>query len=180
MSLSRYLKPKDGLLDPRGTLSLSIPAAAIAQTNKEVQRATSSEKQKRGPFKKYSACLRAEIGKYASHHGVAAASRHFSRKLSKGVNEMTVRSIRSAYQEGVKRKRPVEVDEEEDVVALPPIKRGRPVLLGQELDSLVQMYLGNMRDAVSARIVIAAARGILLKCNRSKLVEFGGHVQLNR
>ena len=34
--------------------------------------------------------------------------------------------------------------------------------------------------AVSARIVIAAAQCILLKCNRSKLVEFGGHVQLNR
>ena len=54
---------------------------------------------------------------------MAAASRHFSRKLSKGVSETTVSSIRSAYREGVKRKRPVEVDEEEDVVAVPLIKR---------------------------------------------------------
>ena len=183
MFLLRYFKPKDGLPDPRGTLSSSIPAAAIAQANKEVQRATSSEKQKRGPYKKYSARLRAEIGKYASHHGVAAASRHFPRKISKGVSETTVRSIRFAYRDGVKRKRPVEVDEEEDVVALPPIKRRRPILLGQELDSLVQMYLRKVREGggtVSARIVIATARGILLKCNRSKLVEFGGHVQLDR
>ena len=95
---------------------------------------------------------------------------------------MTVRSIRSAYLEGVKRKRPVELDgEDEDIVALPRRKRGRPVLLGQELDSLVQMYLRKVREgggAVSARIVKAAARGILLKYNRSMLVEFGGHIHL--
>ena len=104
--LLRYLKPKDRLPDPRGTLSSSIPAAAIAQANKEVQQATNSEKQKSGPYRKYNACVRAEIGKYASHHGVAAVSRQFSQKLSKGVSETTVRSIRSAYLKGVKRKRP--------------------------------------------------------------------------
>ena len=97
MSLLRFFKPKDGLLDPRGTLSTSVTYAAIAQANQEVQKATGSEKQ-RGPYKKYSAGLRAEIGKYASYQttdvGVAAASRHFSRKLSKGVSEMTLRSIR--------------------------------------------------------------------------------------
>ena len=33
---------------------------------------------------------------------------------------------------------------------------------------------------MSARIAMAAAWGILLKCNRTKLAEFGGHVELNR
>lgn len=33
---------------------------------------------------------------------------------------------------------------------------------------------------VSARIAMAAARGNLLSCDRSRLVEFGGHVQVNR
>ena len=33
---------------------------------------------------------------------------------------------------------------------------------------------------VSARIVVASATGILKHCNRSSLVEFGGHIQLNR
>ena len=33
---------------------------------------------------------------------------------------------------------------------------------------------------MSARTAMAAARGILLKCNRDKLAEFGGHVELNR
>ena len=69
------------------------------------------------------------------------------------MSETTVRSIRSAYREGVKRKRPVEVHEEEDVITLPPIKQGQPVLLGHELDSLVQMYLRKVKEwggAVSA------------------------------
>ena len=29
-------------------------------------------------------------------------------------------------------------------------------------------------------IVMAAARGILLKCNRGMLVDYGGHIELNR
>ena len=33
---------------------------------------------------------------------------------------------------------------------------------------------------MSARIAMAAARGILLTCNRSMLAEYGGHVELNR
>ena len=94
MSILRYFKPKDGLPDPTGALSTSVPSAAIAQANREVQKAvTSSDKLKRGPYTKFSAGLRAEIGKYSSYHGVAAASRHFSRKLSKRVSETTVRSI---------------------------------------------------------------------------------------
>ena len=92
--------------------------------------------------------------------------------------------IRSAYLEGINRKRPVELDEEEgEIAALPVKKHGRPVLLGRELDTLVQKYLRKVRDgggAISARIMMAAARGIILKCDRNKLVEVGGHIEINR
>ena len=97
MALLRYLKPRDGLPDPRGSLSSSMPSQAIAQANREVQEAIQSDKGKRGPYKKYSPTVRAEIGKYAYHHGVAAAARFFSRRLDKKVSETTVRSIKSAY-----------------------------------------------------------------------------------
>ena len=66
MSLLCLFKQKDGPPDPRGMLSTSVTYAARAQANQEVQKATSSEKQ-RGLYKKYSAGLRAEIGKYASY-----------------------------------------------------------------------------------------------------------------
>ena len=155
---------------------------AFAGNRSGKPRGPRSDKGKRGPYKKYSPTVRAEIGKYACHHGVAAAARFFSRRLDKKVSETTVRSIRSAYVElGVQQKRGAE--DEGEITALPLKKRGRPVLLGQELDTHVQMYLKKVREggeAVSARIAIAAARGILLKCDRTKLAEFGGPVQLNR
>ena len=178
MALLRYLKPRDGLPDLRGSLSSLMPSQAIAQANREVQEAIQSDT----PYKKYSPTVRAEIGKYACHHGVAAAARFFSRRLDKKVSETTVRSIKSAYVElGVQQKRGAE--DEGEITALPLKKRGRRGLLGQELDTHVQMYLKKVREggaAVSARIAMAAAWGILLKCDRTKLAEFGGPVQLNR
>ena len=65
MSLLHFFKPKDGLPDPTGALSTSVPSAAIAQANRKVQNPISGDQQKRGPYK-YSVGLRAEIGKYAT------------------------------------------------------------------------------------------------------------------
>ena len=59
------------------------------------------------------------------------------------------------------------------------LRQKRAVLLGR--DVTVQMYLRKVRGgAASVRIVTAAARGILLAIDKSKLEEFGGSVQLNR
>ena len=35
-------------------------------------------------------------------------------------------------------------------------------------------------SCISSMIVMAAARGILLKCNQRMLAECGGHIELNR
>ena len=77
------------------------------------------------------------------------------------------------------RKRPRSDDGEEIATK----KRGRKLLLGEDLDKKVQIYLRKVREgggAVSARIALAAARGILLKCNPSLLVQNGGPVDLNK
>ena len=95
MALYRYFKPQDGLPDPRGPLSTCIHPTAIAQANHEVQKTTGSKGKKRGPYKQYSASVRAAMGKYASQHGVAAAARYFSSKLGENVSETTRRSIRT-------------------------------------------------------------------------------------
>ncbi len=74
-------------------------------------------------------------------------------------------------------------DESDEEMMLPFKKRGRPVLLGEVLDKKVQQYLHRVRDGggvVSARIAMAAARGILMAYNRSRLAEFGGDVEINR
>ena len=47
----------------------------------------------------------------------------------------------------------------------------------------LQVYVKKVREGggvLTARILIAAARGIIMACERCRLVEFGGHVQLSR
>ena len=72
----------------------------------------------------------------------------------------------------------------EDVLeSLPHRKQGRPLLLGDKIDSMVQAYIRRVHeqgDAVSTQIVIRAARGIMSTLNKTKLKEYGGNVDLNR
>ena len=51
----KYLKVnKDGLPDPKGSLSGTIPSRAIAQANREIQQSVSQENGgKQEPYKKY-------------------------------------------------------------------------------------------------------------------------------
>ena len=44
MALLRYFQPKDGLPDPKGALSASLPTPAIALANREVQKIMIQEK----------------------------------------------------------------------------------------------------------------------------------------
>jgi hypothetical protein len=51
----------------------------------------------RGKYVQYTAELRAEIGRYASQHGSAAAVKHFSNSLGREISESTVRGMRDKY-----------------------------------------------------------------------------------
>ena len=62
----------------------------------------------------------AKIGKYASIHGLAAAARHFSKKLQKQIGETTVRSIRNTFREESRKRRYLGVDE--DIETMPEKK----------------------------------------------------------
>ncbi len=57
MSLLRYLKHRDGLPDPRGSLSNSVSSRAITRANVEVEAELERQKKengkKRGPYKRY-------------------------------------------------------------------------------------------------------------------------------
>lgn len=97
---------------------------------------------------------------------MTAAARVFSRKLQKHISETTVRSIRDAFREESTKRRYLGVDE--DIETMPKKKRGRKVLLGEQLDEKLQLYLTTLRNnggTVSARIAMAAAKGLLLSLN---------------
>jgi len=73
-------------------LSSSISTQAIADENKEVQKAIeTADGGKRGPYKRYSSSLRAEIAKYACQQGAAATTRQYSKKLEKPSSKSTVK-----------------------------------------------------------------------------------------
>ena len=185
MSLWRYLKPANGLPDPRGSLTTAISPDVIREMNEKVEEATrcAAEGKKRGPYKTYSSSERSQIGKYASQHGATAASRYFSLKLKKTVSRSTVKSMKKAYEAELRKRRRCDVAGFEEITDLPVMKRERKLLIGEDLDQNVQLYLRKVQEgggAVLARIATAAARGILRKCNRSMLAENGGPIQLNR
>ena len=135
---------------------------------------------------RYTAKERAQIGKYAHLHGITATAKHFSRKMGVTVSKPTVQSILKSYVVGVRGKRALEDEDDEDrgtgLTVLPCKKRGRPLLLGPELDKKVQLYLRRVRDAggvVTARIAVAAAKGVIKRFDKFKLAEYGGPIELN-
>ena len=74
--------------------------------------------------------------------------------------------IRDAFHEEPAKRRYLGVDE--DIETMPKKKRGRKVLLGEQLDQKMQQYLTTLRSnggIVSARVAMAAAKGLLLSLN---------------
>ena len=102
-----------------------------------------------------------------------------SRKTGFHVSTSTVQYFRLAYQHEAKEKK---ARDEEEITRLLCRKRGRTFLIGEKIDSQVQSCLKKVHEGgsvVTARIAVAAARGINFACGRSELTEFGGHIYLN-
>ena len=132
-------------------------------------------------FHRYDPKLRLQIACYASLHGLSAAATYFSRKLGQNVRTSAIHCMKLAYQHKIRKNRASGSNEVLDT--LPYKKQGRPVLLGEEFDGMVQAYIRRVREAggsISSQVVIAAACGILTSMDKTKLREFGGHVELNR
>lgn len=92
-----------------------------------------------------------------------------------------MQSIKKAYLKQLKKRRKEGCDE--NIESLSHMKRGRPLLLGDRLDTMVQKYLKKVREGggvVTARVAIAAARAIIRTQDRSQLIEFGGHIELTQ
>ena len=131
-------------------------------------------------FNSYDPRIRAEIGKYARVHGVAAASRVYFKKLDQCVSLTTVRSIMEAYIKELKKQKVTGVCQ---IKQLPLQKRGRPLLLGEKVDRMLQVYLKKVQEAggaVSSRIVIAAAKGLMMTVDQAKLAELGGYMSFSK
>ena len=121
------------------------------------------------------------MGKLAVDIGATEAAKRFSKKLKYPANESTARRFKQLYLQERRAKR---LREEEDLTVsdLPMKKRGRPLLLGKNLDEQVQEYILKLREhgcAVNTTVVIAAARGLTRIIEPTCLSECGGPATLS-
>ena len=188
MSLFKYFsKVQTSLPDPSGPLVRSVPKSSILAANAKVRQLVESEskpsplcnKKTRGIYARFTQEQKARIGKYASQNGVTAAVRHFIHEFP-ALKENTVRDWRNAYQLEVKKQSRTD---DVEVHELPARKRGRPLLLGEELDRQVQAYLTNLRECggvVNTAIAMACAEGVVKSADANMLGCNGGHIHITR
>ena len=102
---------------------------------------------------------------------MTTAARAYSQKLQRHISETTVRSIRDAFREESAKRRYLGVDE--DIKTMPKKKRGKKVLLGEQLDQKLQQYLTTLRSnrgIISAQVAMAAAKGLLLRISKPRCI----------
>lgn len=141
----------------------------------------------RGQYKFYTPEMRYNIGKHAAEYGNKSATQKFSTPEKK-LSESTVRGMKKKYYEqlNAQKKRKVDdtnFDDSDNEQVLTPKKRGRKVMLGEDLDKLVQQYITGIRKTggiINTSIVMAAAKGIVTSKNRLLLFENGGHIEITR
>lgn len=175
-------EPKPGLFlpSPNAKGISDETAARRLAANNAIEQQTRGQKRKRGSYVSYSDSTRAEVARYACQHGNSAAARHFSKKLSCNLNESVVRGWVTKYKKQLKAKPTIDPQE---ISELPTAKRGRPLLLGHELDTQVAEHVLAIRESggiINRSILLSSAIGIVRHYDRSLLSEHGGPIELGR
>ena len=190
-SIKYFAPAKPSMPNPNGPLYASVPSSAIAAANKEVTKVLeeagldqkhATPKSACGEYEHYTPKEKTLVGKRAAEHGVTAAIRYFSKVFAdNSLKESTVRTWKKKYlRELSGRKR---AGEAVTVEALENKKTGRPLMLGQDLDKQVQLYLAPLRESgavVNTSIVIACAMGVVKSHDSNLLQCNGGHIVLSK
>ena len=122
-----------GLPDPNAEDN-AVDGSICESANKEIEAqiaTTSKGKKKRSSYNHYEAEMQLKIAKSACHIGLTATARKFSKTLGKSIAYTTVQSIRNDYWKKLRK----DVQDPLEISTLPIAKRGRPLLIGEELDS---------------------------------------------
>ena len=138
------------------------------------------EGHKRGSYVVFSAKDKAKIAKYASENGVTASLKHFKRTREfTDLKEPTVRGWVKTYRYELSSLGVTAVS----IPKMPERKRGRPLILGKDLESQVRQFILELKEhgsPVSTAIVVAAAKGIAEAKDPAILAENNGPINLTR
>ena len=102
---------------------------------------------KRGIYQILSPADRAEVRKYASQYSTPQTIAHFTDRFQ--LKSTSVRNLKSKYLKELSRKRKLfdESDSSEcEINELRPAKRGKPLILGHELDNKVKNLIVELRN----------------------------------
>ena len=173
-----------GLLNAHGELAKVIPYSSIKQANKAVENVLTKQSAaaKRQAYQKISTELKTKIAKCTAENGIKAAVVKFKDKVPNPPNNWKnmVCDWKEAYVQELERKRKGGCMDE---VMLPVKKKGRPLLIGDELDTQVQTYIKDLRRCqatVNKAIVISAAEGIVKGHDANLLSCNGGTLELTK
>lgn len=184
MALFKFFKRQEKSVERNLLLSRTEVESADNAVAKALESA--SKRTIRGKYNCYTPEQRAQIGKYAAENGATNAAKRYTAAWGIAINESTARRLKSEYLEKLKQKfreNNQSTDEPITVKALETKERGRPLLLGDELDAAVQEYVQSLRLAngvVNTVGVMAAAEGIISAKNMSMLSSHGGHVFITK
>ena len=194
MALLKYVKRE--VRPSYKPLILSQQDIEVAQKSvADAVKMAANKSQRRGEYNFYSKERRAMIGKYAAENDATRAAKHYSAVWGISINESTARRLKSQYleklrEEAMEQHKKLAESQEASTSGKPIIiteletkPRGRPLLLGVELDTLVREFVNNLRaagGAVNTTIVMGAAEGIVSYHDASKLSSHGGHIEITK
>ena len=179
-SILSYFKCKSGNLP---TFKSSLPPNVVASALKEVNKVQTSDERngrKRGSYGIFSAKDKAKVAKYASENGVTASLKYFKRTQEfTDLKEPTVRGWVKVYWRELSCLGAAVASLPE----MPENKQGRPLLLGEDLESQVKQFILELREhgsPVSTEVVVAAAKGIVEAKDSTLLIENGGTIDITK
>ena len=160
MSLLKYFKykkesiPTDHLPDPSGDLSEVIPSSSITACNSEVTKVLDAEYSgTTKPYLKLTPAQWFEIGRKTAEIGATAAMRYYAKKYTHlQLTEPTVRRLKNLYLQELKERSLIARGS--DFKELPFKKIGRPLNIGEKIDSQVQAYIKHLRVTVAKGIIM--------------------------
>ena len=170
---------------PTNSSSL-LTKTEVEEANKAVAKVLESTLKtgaSRGKYNSYTSVQRAELGKYTAENGAASDAKHFPSKWNVSINESTARRLKTEYLEKLKEASKSKSGKSGTVDSLETKQKGRPLLLGEELDTAVQEYVSSLRIAggvVNTVVVRAAAEGIISARDITKLTSHGGHINITK
>ena len=190
-TIDSYFKPKETVLPPvNGSLLKRIPSSSLQLANQIVSKVIVDDEAKSsclkptcGEYAFFTPEEKAKIVKCAMECGVTRAMRKLSKEFpARSLKESSVHLWMNKYKDQLKRTK-VSGEQRSTSITIENKKRGRPLLLGEELDEQVKLYITALCDngaVVNSAIVIACAEGLVKSRDANLLEANGGHLTFSK